>query len=431
MLKQQIRSVSSLLTTMTLIGLCAGMTSTLLSLRATIEGFTTLTTGVVMSAYFIGFLFGSTRAPKDIRRVGYIRAFGGLAALSTVAVLVQSIWIDPVVWFVMRFISGFALSAMFVIAESWLNTMADNRNRGAMLSVYLVLIYGGLIIGQLLLGFADPAGFVPFVLVALLINLSLIPILATLTVEPTSHEPQKMRLRALIKQAPLGLYTAFLIQACYAMFYAVGPVYATNVGLSVPEVTIFMAAFIFGGLLSQTPVGLLSDRFDRRAVLAGCGVVAALVALFLTRADGSTPWLIYLGMACLGGALLPIYSLAMAHTNDYLELDQMIGATGAIVKIGGAGAIVGAPVAALLMQFADARMFFVFMAFLSLLIAGYAFYRMSVRDKAVDQVHSGLTGLAPSQPSEELLSSLVEEANHDYEEPSGQIPTSADHNLRL
>lgn len=157
MLKQQLRGISSLLTSITLIGICVGMTSTLLSLRATIEEFGTLVTGVIMSAYFIGFLFGTTRAPKDIRRVGYIRAFGGLAALAAFTILIQAIWVDPIVWFVMRFLTGFAISAIFVIVESWLNTMADNKNRGTLLSVYLVLIYGGLVAGQLVLGVTDPA----------------------------------------------------------------------------------------------------------------------------------------------------------------------------------------------------------------------------------------------------------------------------------
>lgn len=422
MLRQQIRAVSSLLSTMTLIGLCVGMTSTLLSLRGTMEGFTTVTIGLIMSAYFVGYLFGATRAPKDIRRVGYIRAFGGLAALASVAVLVQAIWIDPIVWLIMRFISGFAISALFVIAESWLNTMADNRNRGAMLSVYLVLIYGGLVVGQLILGFADPATFVPFAIIALLINVSLIPILATITVEPTTHEAKKVPLKLLLEQAPLGIVTAFIMQACSAMFYGVGPVYATAIGLSVTQVTIFMAAFLFGGMVLQTPVGLLSDRFDRRIVLAFCALTSAVLALILAQIPGTQPVLIYAVMIALGGSLLPLYSLAMAHTNDYLTKDQMIGATGAIVKVGGIGAIVGAPLAAVLMQFGSMNLFFVLMAVFTGTVSIYAFYRITQRAKASDQMHSPLMGIAPAQPSEELLASLVEEANEDFDEPDGNIP---------
>ena len=423
MLRQQLRAVSSLLTTMTLIGLCVGMTSTLLSLRATIEDFSTITTGVIMSAYFIGYLFGTTRAPKDIRRVGFIRAFGGLAALASATILVQSLWVDPVVWFITRFISGFAISAMYVIAESWLNTMADNKNRGAMLSVYLVLIYAGLIVGQLILGFADPATFVPFVIIALLINLSLIPILASISAEPNSSSPKKVPISFLLQQAPLGIATAFTIQACYAMFYGIGPVYATYIGLSVAQVTLFMAAFIFGGLLFQTPVGLLSDRVDRRLVLASIAGLGSITALILSQLDGTTPYLIFFFMALLGGCLLPVYSLAMAHTSDYLETDQMLGATGSIIKVGGVGAILGAPSVAMLMQFGAVEFFFVLMAASTSVICIYAIYRTTRRPKAVDQAPSALTNIAPATPSGEMLSTMVEEnAEEENEVQEAHVP---------
>lgn len=423
MLRQQIRSVSSLLSTMTLIGLCVGMTSTLLSLRATIEGFSTLTTGIIMSAYFLGFLFGTTRAPKDIRRVGYIRAFGGLAALATIAVLVQSIWINPVVWFLMRFLSGFALSAMFVIAEGWLNTMADNKNRGAMLSVYMVLIYFGLIAGQLVLSIADPATFVPFAIVALLINLSLVPILASVTVEPTTHEPKKVPLKFLIEQAPLGIATAFIIQACYAMFYGVGPVYAIHLGLTVSQVTFFMASFILGGLLAQTPIGLISDRYDRRGVLAACAASGAVIALILANIPGDYPWIIYLAMGALGASILPLYSLSMAHTNDFLDHDQMIAATGAIIKVGGVGAVIGAPSVAAMMQFGAISYFFLLIAAMSALVAGYALYRMTQRKRAEEQVHSPFATLAPAQTSEEIIYSMVEESVEEPEDEDATVVT--------
>lgn len=418
MLRQQVRAVSSLLSTMTLIGLCVGMTSTLLGLRGTLEGFSTLTIGVIMSAYFIGYLFGSTRAPKDIRRVGYIRAFGGLGALASITVLVQAVWIDPYVWFFMRFLSGFALSAMFVIAESWLNTMADNKNRGALLSVYMVLLYGGLIVGQLLLGIADPATFVPFAIIAMLLNLSLIPILASVTVEPTTTEVKKVSFRFLLEQAPLGIAATFIIQACSAMFYGVGPVYAIHLGLSVPQVTVFMAAFISGGLLAQPPIGMLSDRYDRRAVLASCAASSAIISLLLSQVGGQYPWLIYLGMAMLGASLLPIYSLAIAHTNDFLERDQMLGATGTIIKIAGVGSIIGAPTVAAMMQFGAISYFFILISALSAFVAMYAMYRIGQRKAPIEQPLTPFVSLAPAQVSEEIVHSMMEDAIDEIEEAS-------------
>lgn len=411
MLKQQLRAISSLLTSITLIGICVGMTSTLLSLRATIEEFGTFTTGIIMSAYFIGFLFGTTRAPKDIRRVGYIRSFGGLAALAAASILIQAIWIEPAVWFVMRFLTGFAISAIFVIVESWLNTMADNSNRGKLLSVYLVLIYGGLVAGQLVLGVADPSGFMAFALVALLINLALIPILISVTVEPTTSEPVKVPIRSLLKIVPLGMVNAFIMQACYAMFYGIGPMYAIYIGLSIGEVSIFMAAFILGGMLSQAPFGLLSDRMDRRMVMAFCAGAAALTAAVLSQLTADTVWLIYLMVGLFGAFALPMYSLGMAHTSDFLEKDQMIGATGAIIKVGGIGSIIGAPAVAALMQFGAVHYFFWMMTGLIGFVSLYSLYRITRRAKAEDQSHGAYAMVSPGQASDELLTTLTDEDN--------------------
>ncbi|MBF39541.1 MAG: MFS transporter [Idiomarinaceae bacterium] len=429
MLKQQLRGISSLLTSISLIGVVVGMTSPLLSLRATIEDFGTLVTGFIMSAYFIGYLFGSTRAPKDIRRVGYIRSLGGLAALAAASILVQAIWVDPIVWFVMRFITGFAISGIFVIVESWLNTMADNKSRGTLLSIYLVIIYSGLIAGQLILGVADPAGFVAFAIVALLINLALIPILVSVTVEPTTYENKKVPVFLLLKTVPLGVVNAFIMQACYAMFYGIGPMYASYIGLSVFQITLFMAAFILGGLISQTPFGLLSDRIDRRFVIAICAAGGTAIAVLLSQLGASNAILIYIAVGLLGAFILPLYSLGMAHTNDYLEKDQMVGATGAIIKIGGAGSIIGAPAVAALMQFGAINFFFLLLASLTALVCLYTLYRVTRRAKAEDQLHSNFASLAPSQTSDELLTSMAEEApespEEDEEEEDSEIESNA------
>lgn len=425
MLKQQLRGISSLLGSISLIGVCVGMTSTLLSLRATIEGFGTLVTGFIMSAYFIGYLFGSTRAPKDIRRVGYIRSFGGLAALAAFSILMQAIWVDPVVWFVMRFITGFAISGVFVIVESWLNTMADNRSRGTLLSIYLVIIYSGLIAGQLILGVADPAGFVAFAIVALLINLALIPILVSVTVEPTTYENREVPVSLLFKTVPLGVINAFIIQACYAMFYGIGPMYASYIGLSVLQITFFMSSFILGGLLSQTPMGLLSDRMDRRYVIVICAAGGALAATVLSQLGASSPILIYLNVCLLGAFILPLYSLGMAHTNDYLERDQMVGATGTIIKVSGAGSIIGAPAVAALMQFGGVDYFFLLLASLTAVVGLYALYRITRRAKAEDQLHSNFAILAPSQTSDELLTSMAEEAPEGEDKDDDEIDSNA------
>lgn len=144
------------------------------------------------------------------------------------------------------------------------------------------------------------AGFLAFAIVALLINLALIPILISVTVEPTTHEAKKVPIRSLLKVVPLGMVSAFIMQACYAMFYGIGPMYATYIGLSVGQVSLFMAAFILGGMLAQAPIGLLSDRIDRRFIMAACAGTAAIMAFVLSQLGSETVWLIYLCVGLFG-----------------------------------------------------------------------------------------------------------------------------------
>jgi MFS family permease len=229
----------------------------------------------------------------------------------------------------------------------------------------------------------------------------------------------------LLNTVPLGVINAFVMQACYAMFYGIGPMYASYIGLSVLQITFFMSAFIVGGLLSQTPFGLLSDRIDRRIVIAICAAGGTTAAILLAQLGAGNALLIYLVVAVLGAFILPLYSLGMAHTNDYLEKDQMVGATGAIIKIGGAGSIIGAPAVAALMQFGAINYFFLLLGGLTAFVGCYALYRITRRAKAEEQLHSNFAILAPSQTSDELLTSMAEEAPDEEDDTEEEVDGTA------
>src|SRR5271170_4912883 len=113
-----------LLLGMGILMLGSGLQSTLLGLRATLEGFPTPVTGLVMSCYYLGYLSGTLLAPRLLRRVGHVRVFATLAALASVAALVQATWVHPVSWGAMRLISGLCFAGIYVVAESWLNHRA-------------------------------------------------------------------------------------------------------------------------------------------------------------------------------------------------------------------------------------------------------------------------------------------------------------------
>ena len=153
-----------------------GIQTTLLGVRATLEEFSTQTTGLVMTGYFVGFLIGSIMGPKLVKNVGHIRVFAALASILSAAMLLHSLFVEPLTWFAIRLVNGFAVAGLYIVVESWLNDIATNRTRGQLLSVYMVIVLGGMAAGQFLLNLADPAGFELFILVSVLVSVSLVPI---------------------------------------------------------------------------------------------------------------------------------------------------------------------------------------------------------------------------------------------------------------
>jgi MFS family permease len=356
-----------------------GLQGSLLGLRATMEGFPTAITGIVMSGYFIGFLAGSTLAPKIVKRVGHIRVFAALASLASAAALLHVVFIDPAAWMAMRLITGFSYAGLYVVAESWLNARSTNENRGQLLSVYMVVMLGGMAGGQLLLNVADPEGFALFILVSVLVSLALVPIALTAAPAPDFDTAAPVGLLQLYRISPLGVVGCMTVAIAHGAFFAMGAVYGEKLGLSLAGISIFMGLFMAGGVVLQWPIGRLSDRYDRRLVLtvATFLAAAAAVAALLTAPLGGLPF--YAAIGLLGGMSLPIYSLCLAHTNDYLVPGQVVGASSALVMVTGLGAILGPIVSAAAMSKFGPGGFLWTIALVHAGIGAFALYRMTRR----------------------------------------------------
>jgi MFS family permease len=346
-----------------------GLQGSLLGVRATIEGFPTTVTGLVMSAYFAGFLAGSTMVPRLVRRVGHIRVFAALASLASIAVLFHAIFVNPVGWGAMRLVTGFCYAGLYIVAESWLNDRATNETRGQLLSFYMVIMLAGMAGGQFLLNLADPASFELFVLISVLVSLALIPILLTAAPAPEFHTPSAVSLRQLYLISPLGVVGTFGTVMAQGGLISMGAVFAAEAGLSIAEISIFMAAMLFGGMLFQWPIGRISDRFDRRRVMT-----------VVTSFGGTVPvWVLCSLIGVFGGMNMPMYSLALAHTNDHLEPSQMVAASGSLVLVGGIGAAFGPVTLAGLMTAMGPVGFFWGLGLIHAAIGFFALYRMSRR----------------------------------------------------
>jgi MFS family permease len=357
----------------------AGLQSTLLGLRATLEGFPTPVTGVIMSCYYVGYVIGTLIAPPLLRQVGHIRVFAALAAVASVAILIQGLFVNPVTWAAMRLVSGVSFAAIYVVAESWLNDRASRSNRGRLFAVYMVVCYVGLGAAQFLLILSDPRTPMPFMLVALLISLAMVPIVVSAQQLPEHAGPRKVRLLDLYRDSPLGVVGVIASGLISSIIFSMGPVYARLSGLDITRVATFMAVSILAGVATQYPIGRVSDRIDRRTVIAGVCTLTMLVAgsIVVFR---NMPHAVFLMLAALfSGFALTLYSLSVSHVNDKLEPAQMVAASSTLLLLNGAAAAIGPTLAGTLMAAFGSRAYFATLATLAGALAVYDLWRKSRR----------------------------------------------------
>ena len=274
-----ILSTWALLAGVALLMLGNGLQGTLLGVRASQESFDTLATGIIMTCYFAGFLLGSLFTPKVIRRVGHIRVFAAYASVASAAVLLHSIWVTPLVWALVRLLTGVCFAGLYVIAESWLNDRATNETRGALLSAYMLVTLGGMICGQLLINTGDTQGFDLFIFASVLVSLAVVPIALTAAPAPAFQEASSVSIRQMYQMSPLGVVGIGLQGVANGALLSLAAVYAQQVGMTIAQTALFASAPLIGGFLMQWPVGRMSDQLDRRKVLTATAVLGATVAL--------------------------------------------------------------------------------------------------------------------------------------------------------
>lgn len=385
----------ALLLGMGLIMLGNGLQTSLLGVRASIENFGTTITGFMMSGYFLGLIFGCKITPFLVKRVGHIRIFGALASLASISILLQAIFVDPFIWWTMRLITGFSYAGLYIVAESWLNESATNQSRGKLFSLYMLISFGGMAGGQIMLNFSPPSGFELFLLVSLLISLAVIPILVSVSRAPQFEIMEKVSIIQLYKVSPLGVIGMIVSGMAIGAIYAMGPVFATDIGMSTKDISIFMTMFILGGFLFQYPLGWLSDLFGRRKVIVLSGISGASISICALNL--SPDHMIYfIIIACVGGFSLPLYALCGVHINDYLNPTQMVAASGSIVLLSSLGATIGSPLTAAAMDLFGSSAFYGSIAIMLASIFVFSLWRVARRPEVAVEEAGDFVAMPPS-----------------------------------
>ncbi len=377
---QTARAVLTLLLSYGLLVVANGLIGTLLGIRAIIEGYSAQVTGMIMTGQFIGLFLGAILAVRVVARVGHIRAFATFASVMSVAALGHVLWVHPLAWFVLRIVTGFCMAGMVMVVESWLNERADNHNRGQIMALYMITHYMGSGLGQFLLPLADPAQFQLFTLVSIIYSIALVPVLLTKAAAPRPAARERAGFFQLWRNSPLGFVGAVSAGLNNSTIFALGAVFAKQIGLSLTQTSLFMAAMIFGGMLLQWPVGRLSDCFDRRWVLIGVALAASIASLLLAAVTGGVLWRLYLAAALFGGASFTVYSQCIAHSNDFADPDKRVQVSGGLLMAYASGAIVGPLLAGAVITAFNPPAMFVFTASVNALLVVFAVFRMGTRE---------------------------------------------------
>jgi len=373
----------------------AGLQGTLLGVRATLEGYPPQVTGLIMSSYYVGYLVGTRIAPPLLREVGHIRVFAALAAVASAAVLVQATFVNPPVWAAMRLLSGLCFAGIYVVAESWLNYRATTENRGRLLALYMLVLYVGLGAAQFLLILSSPRSATPFMLVSVLISLALIPIVISAQQVPERAVPSKVRLLDLYRNSPLGVVAVTVSGLISSIIFSMGPVYARLSGLETHQVAAFMGVSILAAVVTQYPIGRLSDRVDRRTVIATVCIIATIAAANIALFHEIPHPLFLLLAALFSGFALTLYSLSVSHVNDKLAPEQMVAASSALLLLNGTAAAAGPVLAGSIMAAFGPRAYFATLATLTGLMLVYDVWRKSRRGPVPPALKAPFVGSQP------------------------------------
>lgn len=355
-----------------------GLIGVLIGVRSELEGFSTTTTGLVMAAYFGGFLAGSQVSPKIMARVGHIRVFAGLASLVATTALIHAVWVAPFSWVLLRLVFGFAMAGLYVVVESWLNDAVTNENRGRVMAVYMVVAMGGLALGQISLGFGNPLEQTLFLVAGAMMAIAIAPVSLSVNTAPEFYPPPPVKAREIWETAPVGVITGIGAGVANGALLGMAGVYATQVGLSNTRTAVFVGAAALGSVLLQWPIGHMSDRMDRRKAILFVTFAAVVVGGIgaTLPADGLGPIGV---MLLLGGFSFPMYSLALSHVVDVLPRGRAVTGSVAIVFLTGVGAVFGPLFASVVMTVMGPDGFFWSIAVVHGAIGLFGIYRLLQR----------------------------------------------------
>ena len=375
-----IAPILALLLSVSLLLMGNGLQNTLLPVRASIESFSALDIGILGSAYFLGFAAGCIYGPYLVRRVGHIRTFTAMATIASCAVLIHAFVLTPVVWWILRVVTGICFAVLYMVIESWLNEKASNENRGTVFSIYTIINLTVITIGQMMLTLDEPSNFMLFSFASILVSLAAVPVALSKSSEPAPIQSVKINFRVLFQTSPVGVTGCLVVGLTNGAFWALAPVFASGDSVDVSRVAIFMSVAVIAGAIGQWPLGRMSDRMDRRRViLLVCGG-AMICGILLALLQPSMEFMLLPAAFAYGIFAFPLYSLCVAHTNDFADESRYVEVACGLLLVYAIGAVIGPIVASIFMWLIGTGGLFAFTAIVHFVMIGFVIHRLRRRE---------------------------------------------------
>jgi MFS family permease len=408
---RMVTSLSALILSIILLVSGNAFLMTLLGVRLSIESVSPSTIGWILVCYSVGFVLGTLYVHQIISRVGHIRTFAAFAAMAAVCALLYPMAVSEPFWALLRGLSGFSAASVLVVIESWFSSRATNSNRGTLFAIYQIVFYSSVAGGQLLINVGEPSSFVPFSLAAVLLTVALIPLALTRMEAPEVGAIERLSFFTLARESFTGVSGALICGVMIGSFYALGPVYATMVGLDVGRVSTFMASAIVAAMILAWPLGWLCDRLDRRRVMYWVALMAAVASGLVVFFGADRLWLLTLLVALFTGLSATLYPIAVAITNDRMESNRIVAASATLLLSYGVGSVIGPVVMSQLVSLLGPEGLFVGNAGFLILLAVATRYRIaSTQDIPVaDQEH-----FFPAMPESSAALMEIDPRNEEF-----------------
>jgi len=246
------------------------------------------------------------------------------------------------VWFGLSLLHGLTGGVPWVVSEIWMNVVVEEKRRGRVMGFYSTLVALGLALGPLVLQVTGVYGPVPFLTCAVLALLVAVPLLPYWKSAPAIEHTADSGFAIVVLAVPLAMFAAFACGLGEQVAFSFLPVYAVGAGLSAETGALWLTAFVLGNVILQWPIGWMADRYDRRAVLAGCALASAILVGLLPMVPAQSPAVI--GVVLLwGGISFAIYPVGLALLGQHFQGGDIARANTAFSMLYILGGLVGRP----------------------------------------------------------------------------------------